>query len=421
MKVLIAHNYYQQPGGEDSVFTAEAALLESFGHTVTRFAVHNDAIDQMGKLQTLKATIWNRRGADELAEVVRQAQPEVVHFHNTFPLISPAGYAAARAGGAAVVQTLHNYRLVCPCAVLFRDGKPCEDCLGKRFAWPGVARGCYRDSRVASLVVAANSTIHHAVGTWRNAVDAYIAPSAFAREKLIAGGLPGEKILVKPNFLHPDPGVGPGGGGYAVFVGRLSFEKGLPLLIAAWESQAGSTGSPQAGSTSSPQASVPLKIIGDGPLADGVRAATAKFANVQWLGRRTPEEVYDIVGRAALLVLPSQCYETFGRVAIEAFARGTPVVATGHGAMSDVVAHGRTGRLFKPGDAADLAKQVRELLADPAALARMRTECRKEFEANYTGARSHEQLMSVYQSAIRNMNRSLAPGASEEYAEAPAL
>jgi glycosyltransferase involved in cell wall biosynthesis len=196
--------------------------------------------------------------------------------------------------------------------------------------------------------------------------------------------LPGEKITVKPNFLHPDPGVSSGGGGYAIFVGRLSEEKGIDTLLRGWDVLGGE---------------VPLKIVGDGPLAESVKVAVAKNPAIQWLGRRAPEDVYQLLGGADLLIVPSNCYETFGRVAIEAYARGTPVIASNHGAPAEVVEEGRTGLRFTPGDGNDLAAKVRAALANPPKLAEMRPQARREFEAKYTGERNHEMLIAVYEKA----------------------
>ena len=348
--------------------------------------MHNDDVAGMGKISLLGATVWHRAPARRIAELVREHKIDIVHFHNTFPLMSPAVYSAARDAGAAVVQTLHNFRLLCPGANLYRDGKVCEDCLGKTIPIGGVLHKCYRDSRGASLATAVMLTTHRALGTWRNDVDAYITPTRFAREKFIEGGLPAEKIIVKPNFVDPDPGFAESGGvgGYAIFVGRLSHEKGLDTLLAGWSHLRGA---------------VKLKIVGDGPLADDVKAAAARDAAIEWLGRRGVDEVMQLIGDAAVLIMPSNCYETFGRVAIEAFAKGTPVIASNHGAPADVVDEGRTGLRFTPGDGADLATKVRQLLADDAARLRMRSEVRREYESKYTGAANYEMLVSIYQRA----------------------
>ena len=340
----------------------------------------------MGKLSLLAATVWHRAPARRIAQLVREHKVDIVHFHNTFPLMSPAVYSAARTEGAAVVQTLHNFRLLCPGANFYRDGQVCEKCLRKPVPLAGAIHKCYRDSIAASAATAGMLTTHRLLGTWQNAVDAYITPTRFARDKFIDGGLPARKIFVKPNFVDPDPGFADSGGagGYAVFVGRLSHEKGLDTLLEAWAHLRGE---------------VPLKIVGDGPLADDVKAAATRDRSIEWLGHRQMHEVFDLIAAAAVLVFPSNCYETFGRVAIEAFAKGTPVVASNHGAPADVVDEGRTGLRFSPGDGADLAAKLRRLLGDADLRARMRQDVRREYEAKYTGTRNYEMLMDVYRQA----------------------
>lgn len=385
MKILVVHNRYQQPGGEDQVFVAETALLEARGHRVLRYTTHNDRVAGMNRLALAKDTLWNSSIYRELRALMRRERPNVAHFHNTFPLVSPAGYHAARAEGVPVIQTLHNYRLLCPNAQLFRDGGVCEDCLGKAVPWPGVVHECYRGSRTASGSVAAMLTAHRALRTWTEKVDAYVALTEFARRKFIEGGLPAEKIVVKPNFVRPDPGSGEGRGGYALFVGRLSPEKGIVTLLAAWKRLGGR---------------VPLKIVGDGPLADKVVKAANGRSRVEWLGYRSAAEVHALMKEAAALVFPSEWYETFGRVAAEAFAAGTPVIAANIGAVAEIVEHGRTGLRFSPGDPEDLAAQVGWILTHPAERTRMRRKARAEFEARYTAERNYRMLMEIYESTL---------------------
>jgi glycosyltransferase involved in cell wall biosynthesis len=352
---------------------------------VETYAVHNHRINEIGASKRLTSLVWNRDTAAELGNLVRSHRAQLVHFHNTFPLISPAAYSAARAAGAAVVQTLHNFRLLAPCALLFREGKVCEACLGRRIAWPGVVHGCYRGSRTTTAAAAGMIALHRAMGTWDLAVDLYVAPTPFAKRKFIDGGLPADKLFVKPNFLDPDPGAGPGDGRYAIMVGRLSEEKGVETALAAWKML---------------QGVLPLKIVGDGPLAPLVRQSAAQSPAIEWLGRRPLEEVCDLMGRAAMLVFPSRCYETFGRVIVEAFAKGTPVVASNLGAMADLVEHGRTGALFEAGNAHALAAQVRWLAATPHILRVMRNAARNEYAQRYTGPRNHDLLMQAYRIAL---------------------
>ena len=384
MRVLIVHNHYQQPGGEDRVVAAEGALLEAHGHAVERFTAHNDDVEDMNALTLGAATIWNHRTYRALRERIERTSPDVVHVHNTLPLISPAVYYAARHAGRPVVQTLHNYRLLCPSALLLRDGAVCTDCVGRRVAWPSVAHACYRDSRAATGTIATMLAAHHALGTWHRHVDVYIALTEIARRLFVDGGLPEDKIHVKPHFVAPDPGMGAGEGGYALFVGRLSEEKGLSTLLDAWSGET---------------LRRPLRIVGGGPLAPQVAAAGRQRAAVSWLGRRSADEVAALMRAAAFLVMPSECYETFGRVVIEAYAAGTPVVVADGGAPAELVEPGRTGLLFRRGDAADLARQAHSLT--PEALLPMRAAARRAYEQRYTAERNLDRLLQLYDLARR--------------------
>lgn len=382
MKVLVAHNEYQLAGGEDQVFLEETALLESRDHQVVRYRTSNDRVASMGRAALARDTLWSSASYRAIREIIRRERPQVVHLHNTLPLISPAAYYAAASEGVPVVQTLHNYRLLCPNGLFFRDGRPCEDCMGRPVPWPGVLHKCYRGSRAGTGVVAAMLSTHRALGTWSRKVDAYIALTDFARNKLVEGGLPAEKLHVKPNFVHPDPGPGGGNGGYVMFAGRLSPEKGLETLLSAW----GRLG----------RRAVPLKIVGDGPLAERVARATKENPRIEWLGRRPAGEVRSLMKEALALVFPSEWYETFGRVAAESFAAGTPVVAANLGAVAELVEHGRTGLRFRAGDAGDLAAQVGRLLERPEERSRMRRAAREEFEARYTAEQNYRMLMGIY-------------------------
>lgn len=385
MNVLIAHNFYQVRGGEDQIYEDVATLLKSNGHRVTRFAVHNDDLKSTGKLAMAKMTVWNGPLAKEIGRIIERDSIEVVHFINTFPQISPAAYYAARRAGAAVVQEVQNFRLSCPAALFLRDGKVCEDCLGKFIPLPAIKHGCYRDSKAATAVVAGMLTTHRLMGTYRKAVDAYIAATAFGQSKLAEAGLPLAKIAVKPNFVAPDPGPGSGEGKYALFVGRLSKEKGIDVLLRAWEQY---------------NPGVTLKIAGDGPLTDDVKAAVARIDHIEYLGRQPVESVMQLMGDAGCLVFPSVWYEGLPKTIIESLAKGTPIIASKIGSMIDLIDHGRTGLHVPPGDADALAQAVRSLFALPKTLATMRNACRQEFLAKFTPDANYNQLIEIYCTAI---------------------
>jgi glycosyltransferase involved in cell wall biosynthesis len=305
--------------------------------------------------------------------------------HNFFPLISPAVDHAAQAEGCAVVQTLHNYRTACPAGTFYRDGRVCEDCLGRTVPWPGVLHGCYRGSRAGSAAVATMIAGHRLIGTWQSKVDLYIALNEFMRQKAIAGGLPAHKIVIKPNFVGQDPGVGCGQGGFALFTARLNREKGVPELLAAWQRLG---------------ARIPLKIVGDGPLTDDVVRAAAANPAIEYLGRRPLAEFYELLGAARFFIFTSTWYEGFPRVISEAYARGTPIVASAIGPIAEVVADRRTGLHFRPGDVDDLVAKVAWLLEHPEEQAALRQNARAEFEAKYTAEVNLEQLLAIYERAL---------------------
>lgn len=384
MRILSVHNRYQIRGGEDECYEAEVSLLREKGHDVSLYEENNDRVAELSKVQLATKTIWSHESYQTVRQQLSQHPYDVMHVQNFFPLISPSVYYAARAAKVPIVQTLHNYRLLCSNALFFRGGKVCEDCLGKLIPYPGVQHGCYRENRVATAGVATSLTLHRLVQTWTKTVDLYVALTEFARQKFIQGGLPAEKIVVKPHFIHPDPEPGSGSGNYALFVGRLSVEKGLDTLLQAWETLGNH---------------IPLKIIGDGPLSDRVQAVAAQFPNIEWVGRKPLAEVYSLMGEATFLVFPSQWYETFGRVAVEAFAKGTPVIAANIGAIAELVDAGRTGLHFRPGDPDDLIDQVKWVLAHPEQLGQMRRAARAEFEAKYTVGGNYQELINIYKLA----------------------
>ncbi len=396
-RVLLVHNHYRQAGGEDRVFAAEGALLSRFGHQVSQYTASNSDIHGSGSVRLAAQTLWNPGARAGLAGLLRETRPEVVHVHNTFPLLSPSVYYAAKRNGAAVVQSLHNYRLLCPGANLFRDGRVCEECVGSPVPWRGAVHACYRHSRGASAATAAMLAVHRLIGTWTRMVDVFVALTEFARSKFVEAGFPAGRIAVKPNFVDPDPGRGSGSGAYALFVGRLSPEKGVGTLLDAWQ---------RAGSR------VSLRIVGDGPLAGEARQRAHRLPNVAVLGPRAADEVYRLMGDAAFLVVPSWWYEAFPLVLVEAFAKGTPVVASNLGAMAEVVDNGRTGLLFRAGDAEDLAAKVEWMTTHPAEVRRMRDEARAECLAKYTAERIFAALMEIYERAIEGRAAGIEPRAA---------
>jgi glycosyltransferase involved in cell wall biosynthesis len=393
MKILVAHNFYQQPGGEDAVVHAETGLLRRHGHTVSTYLRSNAEITTDGFLSRWGLglnTIWSHRSYREVIALIKSEKPDVAHFHNTLPLISPAAYWACSEAGVPVVQTLHNYRLLCPVATFYRDGHICEECMHHSLI-PGIRYGCYRNSRAATAAVSAMLNFHRWKGTWTEKIDIYIALTEFSRNKFIEAGWPADNILVKPNFVHPDPGVCDERRNYALFVGRFSHEKGIRTLLQAWEKLN----------------RIPLKMVGDGPLAEEVHQARRghQLKGVEIVGRRSRDEVFELMKGARFLVFPSEWYETFGMTIGEAFACGLPVLASRLGAITEIVEGGRTGIHFTPGDPEDLAVKVEWAWTHEKEMQEMGKEARREYEMKYTAERNYTMLMDIYRLAIERVRK----------------
>lgn len=385
--MLLVHERYRQRAGEDAVFDAELELLRGMGHPVDALVVNNDAIpDDPGLGQKIRLgveTIWSRRGAGLVSRRLAARPVDVVHVHNTFPLLSPSIYGAVRSSGAAVVQTIHNYRPICPAATLFRDGRPCEDCVGRAVAWPSVVHGCYRDSRVQTLPIAAMLATQRVTRSWRN-VDAFIALTEFAASKLAEGGLPADRIHVKANFIAPDPGPRTGAGEGFLFVGRLAPEKGIGTII-------------DAAPLLDP--AIVVRVVGDGPEEDRLRAAATAHPALRPAGRLDRSAVLAELAACRALVFPSLWYEGLPMTLLEAFAVGVPVIAARIGAAAALVEDGVTGLTFEPGDHAALAARLAWAQAHPAEMAAYGQAARKRFEARYTADASHRRLLEIYATA----------------------
>lgn len=389
MKVALIHNHYRQPGGEDLVCEAEAALLRRAGHCVTLFTRDNKAIADerfTSRVRLSVNTIWARDTYKAVRELLAAERHDIAHFHNTFPLISPAAYYACRDAGVPVVQTLHNYRLLCPAATFYRDGHVCEDCIG-HLPWQGVVHGCYRNSRRATLAVAGMLSFHRWRGTWLHGVNRYIALTEFARGKFIEGGLSPQRIVIKPNFLADDPGPRIGPGESALFLGRLSSEKGIATLVRSWARLS---------------RGIPLVIAGDGPLRAELEKEVAGrgIAGVRFVGHLPREEVVLVLKRSRFLVLPSEWYEGFPLTILEALACAVPVIVPRLGAAAEIVENGRTGLHFVPGDADDLAAKVEWAWTHPDEMDEMGRAARVEYETKYTAERNYVLMMQIYEQAL---------------------
>jgi glycosyltransferase involved in cell wall biosynthesis len=385
VRILYAHSFYRIPGGEDETFADEIHLMRERGYDVDTFETSSKTLEGQSRLKAGIAGVWSTRAARAIRARIAAQRPDVVHVHNVYPVMSPAVFRAAAAEGVAVVHTLHNYRLLCSHAGLYYRGGVCEVCIGAVAPWHGVLRGCNNNGRAADAQIAVTVAIHRAAGTWARSIDRYIALTTLARNIFVRGGLPATRIAVLPTFVDPDPGIGPGDGGYALFIGRLTVEKGVRVLLDAWR---------ECG------ARVPLKIVGSGPLAEEVAAAASTIPGVAFMGRVSREVLTDLTRRASFLLFPSVWYEGTPRTIAEAFAAGTPVIASDIGAMRSMVQPGENGQWFKAGDAIDLARVASTLANDPEGCAALRLGARRAFEAHYSAARHFEGLATIYRAAI---------------------
>lgn len=388
MKVLLCHNYYQQRGGEDEVFDSERKLLESHGHSVLTHTVSNTEINSLNRWMKGINALWSWETHRNIGRLIDQFSPDIIHFHNIFPLLSPSGYYAAHSRRIPVVQTLHNFRALCINATFHRKGEPCEACLTHQSPWPGVRYGCYRASKTQSLAPAMMNSLHQKLETWQTKVDLFLVFSMETMGKKYAqGGFPKEKMFVKPNFLAPDPGYGSGSGEYALFVGRLEDQKGIRDLLAAW-SMGGSR--------------PPLKIIGDGPMLAYAKEQEKSLTSVEVLGRLGLDETLQYMKNALFLVFPSLLLEGMPRTIIESFSCGTPVLASRFGIMETMITENKNGGFFERGDAEALAEMSARFSKNPNLRSEMRVAARNCYKQYYTAERNHELLMEAYELAIRH-------------------
>lgn len=385
MKILMVHNPYQQAGGEDFVFQQERRMLQNTGHEVVTYLRNNDEVDRyagLRRLALIPRTVWATDSRKEISALLAREKPSLVHVHNTFVMISPSIFSACEEAGIPVVQTLHNYRLMCAAGVFYRDGHVCEDCVEKSL-WSGIRHGCYHDSKVATAVVATMIAVHRGLHTWTRPSHFYIALCKFARRKFVDSGLPEDRIFVKPNFVYPDPGISAEKEDFAIFAGRLSPEKRVDSLLEAWERGT---------------ARFPLFILGDGPERANLedKAKQRRLSGIHFTGQVPRAEVITRIRKARFLIFSSEVYENFPVTIAEAFACGTPVICAKMGAMEEIVADGCTGLHFAPGQTDDLAAKMDWAWENPERMKAMGCDARREYETKYTAEINYKLLMDIY-------------------------
>ncbi len=384
MRVLLIHNRYLHRGGEDAVVEAERSLLAQSGHEVALYERSNSELESIGALRAARDTLWSSKTIEDVGELIDVFRPSVIHAHNTFPLVSPSLYWVAAKKRVAVVQTLHNFRLLCPQAMFLRDGQVCEDCLGK-LPWRGIVHRCYRGSAAQSAVLTAMLMTHRRRRTYQEKIARFIAMNAFCKRKFVAGGLPEDRIAIKPNFVT-DPGYSDERRAGALFVGRLSPEKGLHVLNTALRQAT----------------DVTVEVIGAGPEA---HVLADHGGRVSRLGFCEQPVVFEHMKRAAYLVVPSICFENFPLTVAEAFACGLPVIASDTGSLAELIEDERTGLLFRAGEGSDLAVKMDWANRNPGRMREMGRAARAVYETKYTPEKNYEQLSCIYREALAEMGQ----------------
>ena len=402
MKVLLLHNRYRQLGGEDRVAAAEASLLRQHGIEVVEPDFENVIPSQSRLRQTFELaaeSAWSAYSYERIRGLCAVYQPDIAHVHNFWLRMSPSVHAACRDAGVPAVQSLHNYRIVCVNALLLRNGTVCEACVGK-VPWRGALHRCYRGSFWASAAVAGMIVANRVRRTWTRETAAFVTPSEHSRGKLLAAGLPPDRTFVKPNFVD-DPGEplsAPSTSDYAVFLGRLSREKGVDVLLRAW-------------ARSKLGAFRRLVIAGDGPRRSELEQLAAVLGlcapAVRFTGSLAPEAAQRLVKNSRVLIAPSIGYETFGLVVIEAFSHGRPVIASHLGALAELVDHGTNGLSAGPGDDAALSETLDRILGNARLTDTLGENARQTFLKRYTPAKNFEELMGIYRYAIQRSGNPL--------------
>jgi glycosyltransferase involved in cell wall biosynthesis len=386
MKILFIHDFYQNFGGEDAVALSEMRLLQEQGEEVIPYTRDNQEIKEYRLWQKLvlpAQVIYSRRTRTELSELVEKHRPDVAYIHNFFPLISPSVYSALRSLGVPSVQVVHDFRMLCPNGLFYTEGQVCERCKHGNFLH-AVRHCCYRDSYLASAIASLTIGLHRIAGVL-DKIDGYICLTEFTRQKLLEVGVASEKLFLKPNFIDATQvSPCPGGGDYALFLGRLSPEKGLWTLIQAFEQLP----------------DLPLKIAGTGPLEDDLRQylSRRKLHHIELVGFKSGREKWELLRGSAFVVVPSEWYETFCLVALEAYAAGKAVLASRLGSLLYVVEQGKTGLLFEAGNPGDLAAKAGEMMGCPQDLELMGNYGRQLAETKYGPEQNYRVLMDIFSS-----------------------
>ncbi len=393
MKILQIHNFYRTRGGECGVVDAEKRLLESHGHAVVQFVADSNNLDAMTFFKKASAFLqipYNLQIARQLKRYISEHKPDIAHVHNVFPMLSPSVYVVLRRNSIPVVQTIHNYRFLCPNGLFYVNGRVCEACQERGY-WEAVRKRCVRGSVVTSAFYASAVAWAWRSGTFHSCIDRHIALNAFVAEKLVAAGVPREKVRICGNSVNDFAEVLPTKRGYALYLGRLSEEKGLTTLLAA--------------ARTVPE--LPLKIAGAGPLEIDLRRAVSEpgMGHIDVIGHVAGEAKRCLIAEAVCMVVPSECYETFGLSAAESLSLGTPVIASHIGGLPELIDHGYNGLLFPANDTGALAECLGWMCSNVSSTHEMAVNALANARRRFSPQRHLEQLLEIYSDAIRDAKK----------------
>ena len=386
--ILIVHNYYQVPGGEDTVVANEKKMLEKHGHKVVLYSRNNVELKQMSKSQKIWlpiTTVFNPRTYREIKKLIRQENIEIVHVHNTLNLISPAVYYAARSMKVPVIQTIHNFRLLCPGATFYRDGHICEDCVehGLKCA---VKHSCYRKSKIQTLACVLSTMFHRMTGIYGKIN--YICLTEFNKKKLLElKQIKPERVFVKPNFVESNNQciLEKKRENQFVFAGRLDKLKGIDLLFEAWRVMG--------------ENAAKLVVCGTGPMENWCRMFIREHpVNIEMRGYLPNDKTLEIIKKSKALVLPTQWYEGFPMSIVEAFSVGTPVICSNIGNVGSIVEEGVTGYKFGYKAVDELVNAIRNVNVISA------EKIKAVYESNYNESVNYEKLVKIYTNVAAKNN-----------------
>lgn len=385
-KILIVHNYYQIPGGEDTVVANEKKLLESHGHEVVLYTRHNSELKSLSKVQKLLlpvSTIFNYQTYKEVKKLILAEKINIMHVHNTLNIISPSVYYAAFSCRIPVVQTVHNFRLLCPGATFFRAGKVCEDCLKKGMLC-AVKNKCYRGSRIQTAACVLSTWIHRIAGTYKKMN--YICLTEFNKAKLQhLKQIKSEQIFVKPNFVEAEDRYVP----YErrqeqfIYVGRLEEIKGIDVLLEAWKIMG--------------KTAPKLLICGSGPLEPWAKEFVQKngLSQIEFLGFVPNTEVRKLIGDSKALILPTKVYEGFPMTIAESYACGTPVIGSDLGNTGSLIENGISGYKFTTGSPTELTEAIKNIKDSFAGLS-------EEIIEKYSSESNYQNLRGIYEACCHH-------------------